>query len=160
MKDNDTKAAIQYVWVTVWATATGSLPFEDSVSLSRSGSTVTVTHNGHGLATDQWVEIEGADPTDYNGIWQITKIDDNSYSYQITTTPVADTGTPLSTAIIVNGQTDVSGQISDSRSYTADQGYDGKALKGSWDPVYEEAPISGTLDKDIGATPNVFMIPD
>lgn len=158
--DTNTKAAIQYAKVTVWATATGNLPYQDSVVLVRSGSTVTVTHSAHGLATDQWVEIEGAVPADYNGIWQITWISDSSYSYEILTTPVADTGTPLSTAIIVNGETNASGIITDSRSYTADQGYDGKALKGTHAPVYKEAPVSGTLDKDVGVSLNVPMIPD
>lgn len=161
VKDNNTKSAIQYVWVTIWATATGDLPYQDSVSIARSGSTVTVTHTAHGLSTNQWVEIEGCTETDYNGIWQITKIDDDSYSYQIITTPSSPaTGSPKSTAIIINGQTDGSGQISDTRSYTADQGYDGKALKGSWSPVYKEGSISGTLDKDTGASLTVLLVPD
>lgn len=159
--DKNTKSAVQYAWVTIWATATGDLPYQDSVSIARSGSTVTVTHTAHGLSTNHWVEIEGCTETEYNGIWQITKIDDDSYSYQINTTPSSPaTGSPKSTAIIINAETDGSGQVSDTRSYTADQGYDGKVLKGSWDPVYEEYPISGTLDKDTGVAMTALLIPD
>ena len=159
--DNTTKNPIQFVAVTVWATATGNLPHEDSVSITSSGTTATVSHTAHGLSTDQWVEIAGCTQTEYNGIWQITKIDDNSYSYTFPgsgTSPA--TGTPISTALIINGETNALGQITDSRSYTADQGYSGKALKGSWEPVYQEASITGTLDKDNGASLTVSLVPD
>ena len=159
--DQVTKAAIQYAWVTIWATATGNLPYQDSVSITSSGTTATVSHSAHGLSTNQWVEIAGCTQTEYNGIWQITKIDDNSYSYTFPgsgTSPA--TGSPISTAIIVNGQTNASGVISDQRSYTADQGYNGKVLKGSWEPVYKENPQSGTLDKDTGVSLTALMIRD
>lgn len=161
VRDINTRAAIQNAKVTVWADTTGPLPYNDSVTIVQSAGTATVTHTAHGLATNQWVEISGANESAYNGLKQITKINDNSYSYTVpsgTSSPA--TGTITATAVIINGETDASGQISDTRSYSSDQDYTGKALKGTHSPVYKEGPLSGTIDSGSGGSANVLMIPD
>lgn len=67
---------------------------EDSVTITRSGSTATVTHTGHGLATGQRVLIEGADQQQYNGVHQITVTGSNTYEYTVVGTPATPaTGT-------------------------------------------------------------------
>lgn len=63
-------------------------------TLSRSGSTVTVTvPTDHGLIDGVMVTISGATPVEYNGEYPITATGSKSYSYQIGTTPAAATGT-------------------------------------------------------------------
>ena len=131
------------------------------VDIDRTGDVATVDHTGHGLATGHWVEIQGAVQNEYNRLKQITKIDDDSYSFTVLGSPTTPaTGTIISTAVIINGLTNASGIIADTRSYSADQGYDGKALKGTSAPVYKESPFSGLMDKDTGVPINVLMIPD
>lgn len=161
MKRSDTKAAIQDVAVTVWAGATGNLPYQDSVTIVQSGGTATVTHTAHGLATGDKVEIKGANENNYNRIKTITVTGADAYTYPIdsgTSSPA--TGTITSTAIIINALTNVSGQVSDTRSYTADQSYTGKGQKGTSEPVFVDAPVDGTIDKDAGGAVTVFMISD
>jgi hypothetical protein len=58
-----------------------------TVTLSRSGSTVTVTDTAHGLAKGARRLISGADQTEYNGEFVVEVVDADTYTYQITTTP-------------------------------------------------------------------------
>lgn len=65
-------------------------------SITRSGSTVTVSHTAHGFSTlyDPVVQISGADQTAYNGKHKITVVDANTYTYTIASTPATPaTGT-------------------------------------------------------------------
>lgn len=160
--DNDLKTAIENVAVTIWPVdASGPLPFEESVTIAQTGGTATVTHNGHGLATGQWVEIKGADQDDYNRLRQITKLTDNTYTYVVHNNPTSPaTGTITATAVIINGYTNASGIIADTRSYSGDQTYTGKGLKGTSLPVYKEGSVSGTIDSGSGGSASVFMTPD
>jgi len=59
----------------------------DSVTLTRSGSTVTVASTAHGLAVGDRVRIAGANETEYNGDHTITAVLTNSYDYEIVGTP-------------------------------------------------------------------------
>ena len=136
-------------------------PYQASVTITRSGTTATVSHTSHGLSTNDKVEIEGASPNDYNGVKQITVVDANSYTYTVTdgiTTPA--TGTITSTFLILEGLTDVNGEITGTYSYTADQPIIGKARKSSASPYYKTGPITGTVDKDSGASITVSLVLD
>ena len=62
---------------------TGPFPYQDSVTIVNNGVIATVSHTSHGLATNDKVEIRGASLAINNGVHQITKINDNSYSYPI-----------------------------------------------------------------------------
>jgi hypothetical protein len=67
-----------------------------SVTLTRSGTTVTVAYGGaHGLTAGRLVEILGANETQYNGIWVILAVPTSStLTYTIATTPATPaTGT-------------------------------------------------------------------
>lgn len=66
-----------------------------SVTLARSGSTVTATAvSAHNLASGVSPTIAGANETDYNGTFVITVNGDDTFTYQITTTPATPaTGT-------------------------------------------------------------------
>jgi hypothetical protein len=129
----------------------GDLPYQDAVTLTRSGSTVTVSHTGHNMASGQYVIIKGATSTEYNGLHQITYIDSGSYSYTIATTPSSpDSGT--STGVAVAGTTGTDGEVSSSRTYTADQNVTVRARSGSSPPYYEAVTLSDTIDNTAGLT--------
>ena len=153
-------AAITGARVYVLAATTGPLAFEDSVTITRVTTTATVAHTAHGLATNQWVKIEGAAQEEYNGGKQITKIDDNSYSYTVSGSPTTPaTGTIIATAIVIFGTTDGSGDISDTRSYSSDQDFTGH-VRHSSNPYYKTSPLSGTIDSVAGLPITVSLIPD
>lgn len=58
-------------------------------SLTRVGSTVTAVATNHGFANNQNVTIGGAVETDYNVSNQVTVLDANRFTYQITERPVS-----------------------------------------------------------------------
>lgn len=67
-----------------------------SVTITRSSSTATVTHNSHGFETGTVVKISGAAEPEYNGEFTITKINANSYSYTVSGSPSSPaTGSPV-----------------------------------------------------------------
>jgi hypothetical protein len=153
-------ADIEDARVYLLATTVGPLPWEVTVTIDRTGSTAEVLHTGHGLATNQWVKIEGADQEEYNGGKQITRVDDDNYTYAVTGTPTAPaTGTIDSTAIVIFGLTDVNGDITDLRSYASDQEFAGWVRKSS-DPYFKTSPLSGTIDSTDGLPITVGLIPD
>lgn len=160
--DSISKDPIQGAAVFVKAKdGTGSLPFEDSVTITRSGTTATVSHTGHGLMTNHIVEIKGADQNEYNRIKIITVIDTNSYSFIVLGSPATPaTGTIKSTGVLINGDSDALGEISDTRSFSLDQSFIGTAKKGSFEPVYVSSSLSGTVDKTTGKTTVVPLIAD
>lgn len=70
----------------------------DTVTITRSGSTATVSHTGHGFATGQRVLIAGATQGAYNGVHQITVTGANSYTYAVSGSPATPaTGTITAT---------------------------------------------------------------
>lgn len=70
----------------------------DVITITRSGSTATVAHTGHGFATGQQVQIAGADQAAYNGIQTLTVTDADHYTYAVTGSPATPaTGTITAT---------------------------------------------------------------
>lgn len=61
-------------------------------SITRSGTTATVTLNGHGYANGQAITITGATQAQYNGTFTITKIDNNQFSYTVVEGPISPAG--------------------------------------------------------------------
>jgi len=147
--------------VLIKAAAGGPKPYQVSVGITRSGTTVTVAHTTHGLATNDWVVIEGCAEGEYNGVWQITYVDANNYTYQISTTPSSPaTGSPVSTFAPIQGVTNSSGNISDTRIYSSNQPFTGMVRLASGSPVYKPQSISGTIDSSAGVSLTVQMIRD
>ncbi len=71
---------------------------ENTVTITRSGSTVTVSDTAHGFSVGDDVLIRGADQEEYNNLHVITATTTNSYDYEITGTPTTPaTGTILAT---------------------------------------------------------------
>jgi anaerobic selenocysteine-containing dehydrogenase len=93
-KDANTLAAVSGAMVQVEATSGGALPALASVTITRSGTTATVSHTAHGLPTNTDVVIRGADQQDYNGSKRITVVDANSYTFTVANSPATPaTGT-------------------------------------------------------------------
>jgi hypothetical protein len=144
------------------ADGSGPMNFEESVTqITRSGSTATVTHNSHGLATDDWVRIKGANQPEYNIVAQITVTNENTYTYTVSGTPTTPaTGTITSTEVLFNHLTNSSGIVTDTRPFASNQNIVGRARKSTSAPLYKTQPITEVVDKDNGLTLNVLLIPD
>jgi len=141
--------------------AISPLNFEESVSsITRSGSTATVTHNSHGLSTDDIVHIKGADQPEYNGVKTITVTGVDEYTFTVSGTPdTPATGTITSTTVIFNDLT-VSGQVSDTRTFSSNQPVTGRARKSTGTPLYKSQPITGSIDSSDGLSITVLLIKD
>ena len=69
-----------------------------SVSITRSGTTATVTHTNHKLVSGIRVQIAGCNETSYNGSYIITVTGSNTYTYTVSGSPATPaTGSPTST---------------------------------------------------------------
>jgi hypothetical protein len=142
------------------SSGTGPFPYQASVTISNSGTTATVTHTGHGLSSNDKVLIEGASLLVNNGIHEITKISDNSYSYVLSSAPGSSpTGTITATFVALYGVTS-GGVVSTSRVYSSDQPVTGWARKASNPPYYKPGPIVGPVDSTDGLNATAVMIVD
>jgi len=73
----------------------------------------------------------------------------------------ADAGGSMSEGeVIIDGVTDVNGQISDTQTYTSDQPITGRVRSASSSPYYKTAPIVGTVDSANGLSLTIQMIRD
>lgn len=143
------------------ADGTGPFPYQESVTIVNAGTLATVTHTGHGLTTNDKVLIDGASHWENNGVFQITYINANSYSYTLPSAPGSSpTGTITSTFVALEGLTDVNGEISMTRNFPTDQPVDGWARKSSGSPYYKSSSIGGTVDADDGFAATVVMVAD
>lgn len=146
LSDIKTGGDISGARVILTAGSGGDLPYQDSVSIVRSGSTATVTHSSHGLQSGVKVAIDGADQSEYNGVKTITVVDTDTYTYTVSGTPATPaTGSVTSTAVIVEGLTDVNGDITGYHRYSSDQPFSGVARSASSIVKYKTAAISGII---------------
>jgi hypothetical protein len=140
---------------------TGPLPYQDSVTITRSGSTATVTHTSHGLSSNNKVYISGADQDEYNGVQTITVTDANTYTYTVSGTPTTPaTGTIVSTGVIFEETTDVNGEVSDTRTFSSNQPISGWVRKSTSSPYYRQSNISSTINNSTGLTQTIQLISD
>lgn len=140
---------------------TGPFPFEASVTIANSGTTATVTHTSHGLATNDKVKIDGASHWQNNGVFQITVTGANTYTYTMPSDPGSSpTGTIDSTYVAVEGLTNASGQVTASDVFATDQPVTGFARKSSSAPYYKTGNINGTIDTADGFNATVVLVSD
>jgi len=147
--------------VLVKATAGGNLPVDVTVTITNSGTTATVSHTSHGMATNDKVMIKGASLQANNGVFTITYISDNSYSYTMSSTPGSSpTGTIKATYVALSGTTDSNGEITMSRVFSASQPVNGWARKSTSAPFYKPGPISGTISTSADTNFSAVLILD
>ncbi len=157
----DAGAAISGARVMVKTAAGGPFPFDAAVTIVNSGTTATVTHTAHAMATNDKLVISGASLDANNGIFTITKIDANSYSYTMGSTPGSNpTGTIKCSFVILSGTTDGSGQITMNRVFPSAQPFSGWARKSTSTPYYKQGAMSGTVSSTTGASPAAVLVSD
>jgi len=148
--------------IIVASDGTGPYPFEESVSITQSAGTATVSHTAHGLASNDKVVISGVtNGDDYNGVKTITVTGTNSYTYSCDsglTSPA--TGTIVSTFAAVEGLTDGTGQISASKSYSSNQPILGRVRKASASPYWKPVRFTGTVNSSTGFSSIISMQSD
>ena len=136
----------------------GPFPYQDTVTIVNSGTTATVTHTAHGMQNNDYVFINGGSLSANEGVFQITYINANSYSYTMLSTPGSSpTGTITSTFVALWGTTDGSGDKSTTRVYSADQLVVGWARRSTSSPFYVEFPFRATVDSTDGLSLTAVM---
>jgi hypothetical protein len=141
---------------------TGPFPFEETVTIVNAGTLATVTHNAHGMATNDYVVIYGASHIQNNGVHQITKINDNSYSYTMSSAPGSSpTGTITSTFVALYGLSSALGIVTTSRVYSSNQPVTGVARKSTTaGSLFKTGPIDEIIDSTDGMTATAVLIGD
>ena len=161
VKDN-TKTNLQNARVYLKASSgAGPMPFQDSVTITRSGTVATAAHTAHGMETGDKVVLKGiTDKTeDNNGTHTITVTGSNAYTFVTTDSgSTSYTGTIISTWVAIDALTDASGNASRVKSYLSDQPVDGWARKSTASPRFKSFPIAGTIDNADGLSINVQMV--
>ncbi|WP_333710363.1 hypothetical protein [Malikia spinosa] len=141
--------------------ATGDLPYQDTVTITNSGTTATVSHTGHNMLTNDKVLIEGASLMANNGVYTITYISANSYSYTMGSTPGSDpTGTIKATWTALYEANVTAGFLSASRVFSVNQPVTGWARKSTSAPYYQTALVSGEIDSSAGLLLTALLLPD
>lgn len=162
VKDIDTNSIITGARVFAKVSDGTNFPYDDSVTITQTGGTATVSHTAHGLSSNDYVVIEGANEQGYNGVKQITVTGANAYTYTCDSglsSPA--TGTITSTYVPLYGTTDGSGQVSQTKSYSSgDQIIEGWVRSASSSPYYKTGPISATIDNGSGASITILLIRD
>lgn len=147
--------------VHIEATAGGPFPAGASVTITNSGTTATVGHTGHALATNDKVVIRGASLDANNGVFTITVSGPNEYTYTMGSAPGSNpTGTITSTFVVLNGTTDVNGEITMSRVFPSSQPVTGRARKSSSAPYYKQGAVTGSVSNTTGAFFTAVLISD
>jgi len=140
---------------------TGPFPFDETVTIVNSGTTATVTHATHGMATGDYVQISGASLAANNGVFQITVTGAGTYTYTMGSSPGSSpTGTIKATFVALYGLTDVNGEISTSRVYASAQPVTGWTRKSTSSPFYKEGILTGSVSNTAGLTLTGVMVSD
>ena len=162
VRDNDTGAVIQNARVRLTVKDGANFPYNVPPSaLTSSGTTATVTHLGHGLSTNDNIQVSGCNEERYNGNFNITVTGSNTYTYTMTASTTSPaTGSPKVTFAYFNDLTSVSGTVSDTRSRGAAQAVEGWVRKGSTSPLYKEQRIDETISTTTGLTLNIRLVKD
>lgn len=162
VKDLTTGLVVENARVLVYVSDGTNFPYLDSISITGTGTTATVTHTSHGLKTGDSVIINGANEDVYNGAHIITVTGVNTYTYTTVSTISSSpaTGTITSTFAFINGLTNASGVISDTRSLSSNQPIIGRVRKASSSPYYQQGSIAGTVTTANGFSTTVQLIRD
>lgn len=149
------------------AASGGPFPHEDTVTISRTGTTATVTHTAHGLATNDQVLISDIlnEPDDI-GVHSITYINANSYSFTSANSgTLTYTGDPTitSTFVFLKGLANTgagSNELSMSREIPSTQPVIGWARKADAAPFYKTGSVAGDVSSSADTSFSAVMVLD
>ena len=159
--ESGTLAAVVGARVLVKAASGGPMPFEKSTTITRSGSVATATCAAHGLVDGTKAFIKGATQPEYNGVYVVTVTGANTFTYTVSGTPTTPaTGTITTTGVVIDGVTNGSGIISDTRSHAASQPITGKIRRATTGTKYRTYDFSGTIDSGVGFSTTAQMALD
>jgi len=147
----------------VAADGTGDMHYQQAITgaARTGGNLITVTHTSHGLATGDFVLLEGADTGEgYNGCHQITVTTANAYTYVVTGTNGSATGSLTITGAYFNSLTNASGIVTDTRSISLAQPVEGWVRKMDSSPFYKQSPINDEVSTTLGLSLTVSMLLD
>ena len=152
---------VEDVQVLLIANSGGNLPYRESVTISNSSTTATVTHTSHGLSTNDKILIKGASHYQNNGVFQIVVTDVNTYTYTMLSAPGSSpSGTITATFVFISSDTDAQGKVRSSMYVASDQPVTGTARKSNASPYYKTSTILDTVSSASGASINTFMLLD
>lgn len=157
---NSAGSNIQDARVLLKAASGGPFPFDVAVTIVNSGPTATVTHTGHGLATNDYIVIKSATLAANNGVFQITVTGANTYTYTMASSPGSSPTGAKATYAALYGLTDVNGNLSISKVYSSSQPVTGWVRKSTGSPLYKTAALGGSVSNSTGYAANVQMISD
>lgn len=158
-KADGTKVSGARVLLRTAASASGGFPYDVTVTITNSGTTATVSHTSHGLATNDKVQITGASLPANNGVFSITWISANSYSYTMASSPGSNpTGTIKCSFVFLEGTTDANGEISMSKAIGANQSVVGWARKAA--DLLKQGSLSGTVVTTGDTSFTAILAPD
>jgi hypothetical protein len=136
------------------ADATGDLPYDDTVTISRTGDTATVSHTGHGMINGDVVVIRRVAEREYAGPHVISNVSTNAYDY-ILNSPYPSTP---ATGLLVE-LTDAQDETSYDNSPTTDGTFTGGNGYAASESLTLEDGISVTVDAvDSGGTVTEFTV--
>lgn len=137
------------------------------VSITRSGTTATVTVTAHGYKTGMYITISGADQADYNGTFQITVVTADTFTYTVGGSPATPaTGTIICSPATANWEKIIWADEMGLFWAVASGGsnrimYSATGLSGSWINIAEPATLnwedivySAELDMLVGTASN------
>lgn len=146
---------------------TGPLPYDETVTITAVASVASVAHTAHGMVSGTKVVIRFAAEDPYNGVFAISNVTTDAYDYTMTQ------GSPSSPAtirtgkaaikasgIILEGLTDVNGEISSSLVLSTDQNVKGVIRKSTSSPYYRTNGFTDVVDSVSGLTKTVQLVLD
>jgi hypothetical protein len=140
---------------------TGPFPYSETVTIVNTGTIANVTHIAHAMDNNDYTQITQGDVAANRGVFQISIIDADNYTYTMSSTPgISPTGTIKSTFVALFGNTDINGEITTSRVYPADQPVIGWARKSSISPFLQEGVLTGTISSTTGYNSTAVMVSD
>ena len=163
VKDNDSLDLINARVLLEASDGTGDFTFDVTpTSITRSGTTATVTITSHKFATNDIIIVRGSDDQLYNGAYVATDATANTIEYTMSGTPAASpaTGTLLVSGGIIDGLTDANGDISVSRTFLLATPVKGVVRKSTTTPRFKSFPLAGEISTTTGLTINVQLIID
>lgn len=143
---------------------TSGLPYNDTVTITNSGTTATVTHTAHGMVTNDKIRVKGASHYQNNGVHTITVTNANTYTYTMGSAPGSSpTGTIKVNFVYFYGAANAgtgSNEISVTRVLPTAQDVTGWIRKSTSSPYYKEGVLAGRVSTTTDLTLNGILTLD